>query len=116
VEAIMARTSLLDVATAETGPPLVLLVSGVVDIATAIDLTDGVQRHLRPGAEVVVDVSGVTLCDSTGLGAIVRLARAARTGGCSLALRAPRRHVREVLATTGIDAVVRVIGTQHHPT
>jgi anti-sigma B factor antagonist len=88
---------LLDVSTVTSGPPVIVRAAGVLDINTVDELTDSVRPHLDAGLEVIVDFSGVTLCDSTGLGAVVRLERHARTTGARFALRWVRPHVAEVI-------------------
>jgi anti-sigma B factor antagonist len=103
------KKSLLDVHTDPAGAVTVVRVSGVLDVSTVEELGDMVRPQFHAGAEVLMDFSGVTLCDSTGLGAVVRLERRARATGCSLAVVNPRPHVAEVFAMTGIDQVVRVI-------
>ena len=59
-------------------------------------------------------MSRVTLCDSTGLGAVVTFERHARAAGCSFAVRSPQPHVAEVFAMTGIDQVIRVYDEPAH--
>jgi anti-sigma B factor antagonist len=82
---------------------------GVLDIGTAGVFRESVEPHLRPGAEVVVDLSELAFCDSTGLGAIVILHRLATARECGLLLRSPVRRVAAVLAMTGVDQVVTVV-------
>ena len=103
------RRSLLDVSIATSGPPVIVRAAGILDITTVDELTEHVRPHLDAALEVIVDLSGVTLCDSTGLGALVRLERHARTTGANFALRSVRPHVAEVFAMTGIDRVIRII-------
>ena len=102
------RKSLLEVETVTSGPPVIVRAAGVLDITTVDELTESVRGYLDSGSEVIVDFAGVTLCDSTGLGAVVRLERHARSTGSRFALRAVRHHVAEVFAMTGIDRVVRI--------
>lgn len=110
---VAIRKSLLDVQIEETDPSTIVRVAGVLDISTIEELENRVRPYLRTDAEVIVDFSGVTLCDSTGLGTVVKFDRQARAIGCSFAVRSPRPHVAEVFAMTGIDQVVRVY---HGPT
>ena len=102
------KRSLLDVRIVDDSPPTVVFLTGVLDISTIDELAAVVRPYLRTGADVIVDMSGVTLCDSTGLGAVVTFERQARATGCSFAVRSPQAHVAEVFAMTGIDQVVRV--------
>jgi len=86
----------------------VIAASGVLDIATVDRLEKSVGEVLSAGRGVVIDLAGVTLCDSTGLGVLVHLHRRARMAGVGFALRAPRRHVADVLAMTGIDKIITI--------
>jgi anti-sigma B factor antagonist len=50
---------------------------GELDIGTGSQLEDAVDRALEAGArDVVVDLGGTTFLDSSGLGALIRAARA----------------------------------------
>jgi anti-sigma B factor antagonist len=100
----------LEVQRDETDPQIVLRLAGVLDISTVSILREAVEPHLRAGADVVVDLSHVTFCDSTGLGAIVGLDRLANPAGAGFSLRSPAPRVAAVLAMTGVDQVVTVVG------
>jgi anti-anti-sigma factor len=103
---------LLDVHTeyaqADQAERVVIRLTGVLDISTVGRLRESVEPHLREGADVVVDLADVTFCDSTGLGTIVTLFRAAMGVQATFALRSPRRRVAAVLEMTGVDQVVTV--------
>jgi anti-sigma B factor antagonist len=86
----------------------VVSAAGTLDIATADAFERAVMAALEQGGPVVIDVSRLTLCDSTGLGAIVRLHRRAQTMKRGFALRDPRPHIADLLAMTGIDKVIPV--------
>jgi anti-sigma B factor antagonist len=90
------------------GSPAVVSAVGSFDIATVVQLEDAVTRAMAPGGSVVLDLAGVTVCDSTGLGALVRLQRHARAIGTEFAVRRPRPHVADVFAMTGINKVIAV--------
>ena len=80
-----------------------LAVSGEIDLATADTLTEAVTTVLdtaRP-AEVVVDLAEVTLCDSTGIDALLRARAAAHAQAVQLVVINPRGIVRRVLDVTG---------------
>jgi anti-sigma B factor antagonist len=52
-----------------------------------------------------VDLSGVTFCDASGLGALARLARHARAAGRQLSLTSARPSVLKIMRITGLDRV-----------
>jgi anti-sigma B factor antagonist len=82
--------------------------AGVLDVSTVATFREAVEPHVRAGGELVIDMSDVTFCDSTGLGAIVSIYRLVSAADGTLILRSPRRRVAAVLAMTGVDQVITV--------
>ena len=84
----------------------VVSVTGELDIATADQAYSYITEILdgRP-APVTVDLSGVTFCDASGLGALARLARHARAAGRQLKLTSVRPSVMKIMRITGLDRV-----------
>jgi anti-anti-sigma factor len=69
------------------------------------ELLDGelVDGELLDGCRtIVLDLSELTFCDSTGLAGLVRLHKRARAAGGSLVLRAPVQRLRKLLTVTGL--------------
>jgi anti-anti-sigma factor len=86
------------------GDPGVLVVSGELDIATVDQLATLARAALDSAASVlVIDFSGVTFVDSTGLGALVRIRNEAERNGKRVDLVGVRREVRRVLELTGLS-------------
>lgn len=81
----------------------VVEVAGELDIRTCEELerVAGVPADL--GERVVLDVSKLTFCDSTGLAGLVRLHKRAIANGGQLVLRSPVPRVRNLLTLTGLD-------------
>lgn len=87
-------------------------VIGELDMATAPQLRDGLQRPLDDGARnVVVDLAGVAFMDSTALGTLVAVFKTVRDGGGRLCLAAAQAPVRNVLALTSVDRAIKVYDT-----
>jgi anti-sigma B factor antagonist len=87
-----------------TGPDstAVLAVSGDLDIAGVDEFLDHGERLLRSGVPALeVDLADVTFIDSSGIGALVRLWKAA-SDGQQLRLRHVPRSVSRVLELTGL--------------
>ena len=61
-------------------------------------------------SSVVIDVGGVTFCDSTGLALFVDVLRAAGPG-CTVTMRNPSAHVQRLLMATGLDWWIEVSHT-----
>ena len=89
------------------GGPLFRLV-GYLDLSTVDQLRSTVGPACGTGADVRLDLSGLTFCDSTGVGALVWLYRRATAGAGRLLVYAPRKPVREVLRISGVDRVIPV--------
>ena len=91
---------------------VVVAVRGNLDLDSAAVLTATLDQVLdQPSARVVVDLSGVEFCDSTGLSAfVVGHNRAAATGGW-LRLAAPSPFLADLLETVGLAPRVGVYPT-----
>jgi anti-anti-sigma factor len=88
----------------------VVEVMGEVDVRSAPNLRsrlDAASRRYR-GQVVVVDLSGVTFIDSTGLGVLVGALRSMRSTGGGLCLSGCAPGVARVLSITGLDHVFDV--------
>jgi anti-sigma B factor antagonist len=90
----------------------VLEVHGDLDLATAPQLRDGLQRLVDAGdRQVVVDLAGVGFMDSSGLGVLVVMFKALREVGGRLCLAAVQPAVLSVLRITSVDRVIDVYDT-----
>ena len=82
----------------------------VWDIEVAV-LFDEIKGMLQPDCRIVIDLGGVEMVDASGLGELVSVAVAARTGGCSIKLAAPGDFIRSVLSLTGLTSVFGIYPT-----
>ncbi len=84
----------------------IVSVTGELDIATAEQayayISDVIDAWPTP---VSVDLSGLTFCDASGLGALARTARHARQAGRQLKLTAARPSLLKIMRITGLDRV-----------
>ena len=82
----------------------IVSVTGELDVATAdqayIYISDVIDAWPVP---VSVDLSGLTFCDASGLGALARVARHARQAGRQLRLTAARPSLLKIMRITGLD-------------
>lgn len=84
-----------------TGP--ILTVSGELDVATAPRLRAEVGRlALDPGQLLVVDLAGVTFCDSSGISALIAARNAAEAAQAGIALVAVPHRITRTLGLTGL--------------
>ncbi len=84
----------------------IVSVTGELDIATAEQAYSYISEVIdgRP-APVTVDLSGLTFCDASGLGALARIARHAREAGRQLMLTSARPSLLKIMRITGLDRV-----------
>jgi anti-anti-sigma factor len=81
----------------------VLAVSGELDIAGVEEFIARAAALLEDGRDVDLDLSGVTFIDSSGLGALVRVQKAAGSAGRRLRLSDVPRSVARILELTGLS-------------
>ncbi len=93
----------------DAGSPVFRL-AGALDLTTVDHLRAVVGPACAEGGEVLLDLSALSFCDSTGVGAFVWLHRQATAAGGRLLLAAPRRYVRDVLRISGVDRAIPVRG------
>jgi anti-sigma B factor antagonist len=90
----------------------VATIGGDLDIATAPAFREQLLDVLRShGSRIVIDLSGVTFCDASGLAVLVGARRRARLLGGMLRLAAPAPSVVTVLHLTGLDVMFDVFPT-----
>lgn len=86
----------------------VVRVSGELDIRTCERLERLAGELVDNGHRVVLDLSELTFCDSTGLAVLVRLHKRAEAAGGTLVLRSPVPRVHNLLTLTGLTRLFRV--------
>lgn len=111
----LSRSSRFSVHTEEDhSSATVVAVTGDIDLGTAPDFEDelarAVERHL--GSGLVVDLTGVSFIDSTGLNSLVRAFERQRLLGSSLALVTDDGRVTMMLEVTRLDRVLRRYATR----
>ncbi|MFC4116313.1 STAS domain-containing protein [Nonomuraea zeae] len=98
--------------TAEAGTSAATTVhlSGEIDIFTSKALRRQLLDTLRHSTNLLIlDLSQVSFCDSSGLAVLVGIQRRARDLGITFALANPRPYTSEVLRLTGLDRSLRMM-------
>ena len=92
--------------------------AGELDVATAPSLAVLIDRARGRGRpEVLVDLTGVVFCDSTGLRALMGAARELRIAGGQLAIVCPGDgQLARLLEVTGAREALRVYEDAEHAT
>lgn len=103
----------LSVANGTDGAPSVVTVNGEVDVHSAPQLRGGLTSVLSAGdsaadSGVVVDLTGVSFLDSTGLGALVAARTLAAERGVALRLVCTSRRILKLFTITGLDGVFEI--------
>ena len=83
----------------------VLRLVGALDLASRDLLLDAAAKALaasRPTTGLVLDLAGVSFFDSSGVGAVVQVARDAEDADAAFALQAPSQRVTRVLEVSGL--------------
>ncbi|MEV4628160.1 STAS domain-containing protein [Micromonospora sp. NPDC049523] len=92
------------IATGGSDDPAVLRLAGELDLATVVQLNDQVDQFLETGHHrILLDLSELTFCDSTGLGGFVRGNNLCTDAGGWLRVTGATGVVARVLAATGLD-------------
>jgi anti-anti-sigma factor len=90
----------------------VIAVHGELDIATTASLRVRILTVLTDTTmPVIIDLSGVSFCDASGLALLVGARRRASLHGVAINLAAPRPNVAKLLRITGLDRAFSI-----HPT
>jgi anti-anti-sigma factor len=101
----------------------VLTISGELDIATTAALRVQINKVLMDTTTpLIIDLSGVSFCDASGLALLVGAQRRARLDGRTVVLAGPRHNVYKLLHITGLDRVFTIhptlvaaqLGARHH--
>lgn len=102
----MTRPFQLDLRHADNGWA-VLFVTGDLDPATAPRLHEQAQALLTGGpVRLLLDMSAVDFCDSSGLSAVLGLWQQAKAAGGSLTLIAVPDRLARLLRITGTDTLI----------
>jgi anti-sigma B factor antagonist len=86
------------------GQAQLLRLAGELDLISERPLLESLQPF--EGQHVVLDLSDVSFTDSTGLAALIGARRRAHSAGATLRVRGARGQTRELLARTGMLAVL----------
>ncbi len=85
---------------------MLAVLSGEIDFSTHARLEDELGTALSTTTSaLIIDLSEVAFCDSSGLNTLARLQREARARGVSIILVGLQGRVAHVLAMTRLDSV-----------
>ena len=90
------------------GPLAVLRAVGELDLLTAPELYQLGAATVDDHPRLILEMSGVGFCDSSGFNALLRLRRRAMDAGGRLVLAAAPEQVQRLLALTGAEGAIPV--------
>lgn len=92
---------------------LLVRVSGEIDHHGAVGLRRGIDTLIweRSPRKLILDMSGVTLMDSSGLGFIMGRYKLMKETGGETCVKNPSPCVFRILKLTGFDSKVRILRT-----
>jgi anti-sigma B factor antagonist len=76
--------------------------AGRLTISTGDILRNEVRKCIKPGARIVVDLTHVTYCDSTGLGTVISLYVSSRATGCKFEIINLGEKIRKLFSMANI--------------
>ena len=109
------QASRFSVSTERPEPSIVMVVvEGDVDLGTAPDFETELARAVEDSnaSGLVIDLSGVTFIDSTGLNALVRAFERQRLAGEGLALVSSDSRVAMILEVSRLDRMLKRFTTR----
>ena len=92
----------LEVTTEPRDGVTLVTLGGELDIYTVAGFRHDLEEVDPAARTLVIDLTDVTLLDSSGLGALVSLLNRARSGAGRLGLICPHRRLRRVFEITGL--------------
>jgi anti-sigma B factor antagonist len=98
----------VEVSTREGGGHVVVVLRGELDVTAAAEVAASLAVVAASGCDVIVDLEGLELIDSSGLAALAQARRHVRRAGFDLLLAAPQRQVLRMLAITRLIDVFAV--------
>jgi anti-sigma B factor antagonist len=99
----------LSITVEQTPDEVVFHLAGEIDVLTVAKLSAMVNETLlEPPSRIVLDMSGVTFCDSQGLGTLVVLSRKAQHARAVLALANVGDFLLRVLDITGLRSALMI--------
>ncbi len=92
----------LVVSTTEHEELVVVALAGEFDVYTVAAFRTELERMGHFARPIIIDLTGVTLLDSSGIGALVSLLNQARSDGGSVGVICPHPPLRRVFEITGL--------------
>ncbi|WBQ08220.1 STAS domain-containing protein [Kribbella sp. CA-293567] len=93
----------------DRGADVVVSISGELDFGTTAEFQSVLQPLARGGRPLVLDLAGLAFCDSTGLGALVRLHKLTEESGGRLSLARLRPRIESTIKLTMLHRLLHLL-------
>jgi anti-sigma B factor antagonist len=107
----MAMSDELSVTVRSERGVVIAEVTGDIDLSTVPSLRERLFELAASGQPLIIDLNRIDFIDSTGLGALVAVARRAVANGGSLHAVCSREQTRKLLWLTGVDRRIPLTAT-----
>mgnify|MGYP006199429849 CR=1 FL=1 len=92
----------------DEGDEVIVQITGEVDLGAVDDLTRCLDEARATGGRLVIDASGITFIDSSGLHALVRAVMAHQASGFETVLRNPSPSAVRLIDLTGVEGALTI--------
>ncbi|MGI5328606.1 STAS domain-containing protein [Actinomadura nitritigenes] len=93
---------------------LLIKVGGEIDYLTADEFRERAISHCTTTGQIILDLQDVTFCDSSGLGALIGIWKAAMAHDRRLVISRPSPLCHRILQRTGLDEHIAISPTLQH--
>ena len=100
----------MEISCEKRGDLTVAYIKGEIDhhnAKTARDMLDNIIESTQP-IGFSLDLSGVTFCDSSGLGLVMGRMRKCQTVGSTLSIQNPSKAAYRILEIAGMDKILKI--------
>jgi anti-anti-sigma factor len=101
----MGRRDGFATATGQIGDFLVLSVTGELDMATAPELEEAVERA-QGGSAIIIDLRDLTFIDSSGIRALLHVYAAGQNGHSTVSFIRGQSTVQQTLQIAGVEELL----------
>jgi anti-sigma B factor antagonist len=93
----------------ELGTTLLLRVIGELDVATRTSIEPALMAAIEAAGPIILDLGGLTFCDSSGLATLIAAHDRAAATGSSFAVRNASAPVRRLFEITNLAETIPVL-------
>ncbi len=100
----------MEISCEKRGDTTIAFIRGEIDhhnAKSAREALDNIIESTQP-ISFALDLSGVSFCDSSGLGLVMGRMRKCQAAGCSLLIQNPSKAAYRILEIAGMDKILKI--------